>query len=222
MEALGQRLRAGLNSLGLNTTDNQQTQLLSYLNLIQKWTRVYNLTALRNPTEMLTHHLFDALTVVLPLCRVLESLPPPHDRVLDVGSGAGLPGVVIAICCPDLSVACLDAVGKKAAFIQQASISLGLKNLRSIHGRIEAERGQYDVLCSRAFASLKDFTGLSRLATREGGVWMAMKGKVPNQEIDALPADLSAFHVEQLQVPGLEESRCLVWIAKAAAPNLGG
>lgn len=113
MEALGQRLRAGLNSLGLNTTDNQQTQLLSYLNLIQKWTRVYNLTALRDPTEMLTHHLFDALTVVLPLCRVLESLPPPHDRVLDVGSGAGLPGVVIAICCPDLSVACLDAVGKK-------------------------------------------------------------------------------------------------------------
>jgi 16S rRNA (guanine527-N7)-methyltransferase len=141
------------------------------------------------------------------------NISPP--RLLDVGSGAGLPGVVIAICCPDVMVDCVDAVAKKAAFVRQAALSLGLPNLRGLHARVESLTDQYDVISSRAFASLADFTSWSQGALREGGVWLAMKGKYPVDEIGALPESVMVFHVEQLAVPGLEAERCIVWIKKA-------
>ena len=133
-------------------------------------------------------------------------------RLLDVGSGAGLPGVVIAICCPELAVDCVDTVGKKAAFIQQVAVSLKLPNLRGIHARVESLTGPYDVICSRAFASLADFTTWSVGALAEWGVWMALKGKHPADEIAAMPASVEVFHVEPLVVPGLGAERCMVWM----------
>ena len=137
-------------------------------------------------------------------------------QLLDVGSGGGLPGVVFAICCPDVDVSCVDTVGKKAAFIQQAAASLKLPNLRGVHARVEALKAEegagFDVICSRAFASLVDFTTWSSSALKPGAVWMAMKGKHPADEIAALPALVSVFHVEQLVVPGLDAERCIVWL----------
>jgi 16S rRNA (guanine527-N7)-methyltransferase len=190
---------------------------------LQKWNRVYNLTALRDPSEMLTHHLIDSLSAVAPLRRHLaarqaaalaggEPVPLAGPRVLDVGSGGGLPGVVLAICLPDVSVTCVDTVNKKAAFIQQVAAALRLPNLKGLHARVETVQGGFDVVTSRAFASLRDFTTWSRPALEPGGVWMAMKGKHPAQELAELAADVSVFHVEQLQVPGLDAERCMVWM----------
>lgn len=209
-------LRAGLSSLGLDLSDSQVEQLLGYVDLIQKWNKVYNLTAVRDPAEMLTHHLLDSLAVVPPLRRQR----PGAGRLLDVGAGAGLPGVVIAICCPQLQVDCVDAVAKKAAFIQQAAAQLKLPNLRGVHARVETLDQKYDVVCSRAFASLADFTVWSVGALAEQGVWMAMKGKHPDDEIAQLPPAVEVFHVEQLTVPGLAADRCIVWMKQrpAAAP----
>ena len=131
---------------------------------------------------------------------------------MDVGSGAGLPGVVIAICCPELAVDCVDTVGKKAAFIQQVAVSLKLPNLRGIHARVESLTDKYQVISSRAFASLLDFTSWSAGALAERGVWMALKGKHPAQELAALPTSVEVFHVEPLVVPGLGAERCMVWM----------
>jgi 16S rRNA (guanine527-N7)-methyltransferase len=131
---------------------------------------------------------------------------------LDVGSGAGLPGAVFAICCPTLSVTCVDTVGKKAAFIKQAALSLGLTNLTGLHARVETITDPFDVICSRAFASLADFTSWSAKALAPGGVWMALKGKHPADELAMLPAGVPVFHVEQLVVPGLAADRCVVWL----------
>jgi len=136
---------------------------------------------------------------------------------LDVGSGGGLPGAVIAICCPEINVDCLDAVGKKAAFVQQVAAGLGLSNLRGVHGRVERVSARYDVVSSRAFASLADFVNGSRQALAEQGVWLAMKGKRPDDEVAALPADVAVFHVEQLSVPELAAQRCIVWMRPGAA-----
>ncbi len=205
------RLDAGLLSLGITLADSQKQQLLDYLALIQKWNKVYNLTALRDAEEMFSHHLLDSLAAIPPLERHVQGKAL---TVLDVGSGAGLPGVVIAICCPDLKVDCVDTVGKKAAFIQQAALTLKLPNLRGLHNRVEKLEGPYDVICSRAFASLPDFVTWSASALAGEGVWMAMKGKHPQEEIAALPAEVTVFHVEQLQVPGLEAERCIVWMKK--------
>lgn len=205
------QLRGGLAELGLVLDDVQVSQLLDYLDLMRKWTRVYNLTALREPAEMLSHHLMDSLAVVEPLRRQLGRRA---GRLLDVGSGAGLPGVVIAICCPQLQVDCLDAVAKKAAFVQHVAGALKLPNLQGRHGRIERLAGPYDVVASRAFASLADFVAWSAGALAEQGVWMAMKGKLPQSEIDELPAKVTVFHVEQLHVPGLNAERCIVWMKR--------
>jgi 16S rRNA (guanine527-N7)-methyltransferase len=183
--------------------------LLGYVALIQKWNKVYNLTALRDPTDMLTHHLLDSLTAIAPLRRHTQG---QSIRVLDVGSGGGLPGVVLAICMPELNVSCVDTVAKKAAFIQQVAVSLKLPNLRGLHARVESLTDPYQVICSRAFASLPDFVTWSRSALAEGGVWMAMKGKHPQDEIDALPVDVKVFHVEPLTVPDLDVERCMVWM----------
>lgn len=202
-------LQMGAAELGLNLTDAQYEQLLGYLALIQKWNKVYNLTAVRDPQEMLTYHLLDSLTAVAPLVRHTQGRPA---NVLDVGSGGGLPGIVLAICRSELDVSCVDTVGKKAAFIQQVAASLKLSNLRGIHARVESLSGPFDVICCRAFAALPDFVTWSRGALAQQGVWMAMKGKHPQDEIDGLPVDVLVFHVEPLKVPGLDVERCMVWM----------
>jgi len=208
------RLDAGLDALGLNLQEAQKNQLLTYLSLIQKWNKVYNLTALRDPDEMFSHHLLDSLAAIAPLLRHAAGRPL---RILDVGSGAGLPGVVMAVCCPELTVDCVDTVGKKAAFIQQAAVTLKLPNLRGLHDRVEKLTGPYDVICSRAFASLPDFINWSNGALAQEGVWFAMKGRHPADEIAALPPEVTVFHVEPLKVPGLDAERCIVWMKKSGA-----
>jgi 16S rRNA (guanine527-N7)-methyltransferase len=210
-------LDQGLGGLSLSLNASQKVQLLAYLALIQKWTQVYNLTSVRDPAEMLTHHLLDSLAVVNPLLSQLNSLQMQRTglRLLDVGSGAGLPGIVIAICCPDITVHCVDTVAKKAAFIQQVAVNLKLPNLRGIHARVEKLTDTYDVVSSRAFASLENFTQWSRHALAEQGVWMAMKGKHPADEIAVLPLSIQVFHVEQLEVPGLGAERCIVWMRRS-------
>lgn len=213
-----QSLRQGLAALGLELTDGQIAQLLDYQSLIGKWTRVYNLTAVRDPAEMMTHHLLDSLAAIAPLTRHLQkSGLEQGSTLLDVGSGAGLPGVVIAICCSNVAVTCVDTVAKKAAFIKQAALALKLPNLTGLHSRVENITQSFDVICSRAFASLPDFTSWSAAALSPQGVWMAMKGKHPADEITALPAGIEVFHVEQLQVPGLDAERCIVWMRQKAA-----
>jgi 16S rRNA (guanine527-N7)-methyltransferase len=144
-----------------------------------------------------------------------EGVASTPRSLLDVGSGAGLPGVVLAVCLPALRVTCIDTVGKKAAFIQQVAVNLGLGNLKSVNARVESLRGaDYDVVCSRAFASLLDFTTWSGGALRERGVWMALKAKHPADEITVLPENVELFHVEQVVVPGLDADRCVIWMRR--------
>ena len=206
-------LRAGLQGLGLALSDVQISQLLAFQDLISKWTKVYNLTAVRDPREMLTHHLLDSLAIINPLRLHLASTELAMGcRLLDVGSGAGLPGVVIAICCPTIAVTCVDTVAKKAAFIKQVALALKLPHLTGLHARVETITQPFDVICARAFASLGDFTSWSVNALAPEGVWLAMKGRHPADEIAALDASVSLFHVEPLQVPGLDAERCLLWL----------
>ena len=246
------RIDRAASQLGLQLKPAQTSALVRYLNLLTKWGRVYNLTALRDAEEMLTHHIFDSLAVVAPMQRTLcemgmtaptaetsgagasktersalvdddsaaDSLSAFSGRLLDVGSGAGLPGVVLAVCCPWLSVTCVDAVAKKAAFVQQVAVDLRLSNLQSVHARAESmnfghpDEG-YDVICSRAFASLADFTRLTASLLKPAGLWMALKGKLPQAEITTLQANsVGVFHVEQLEVPMLQADRCIVWMRK--------
>ena len=224
MQSMEDALRAGLHTLVLDLSSTQVRQLLDYQDLIGKWTRVYNLTAVRDPADMLTHHLLDSLAAIAPLNRHLQQAGLQQgSTLLDVGSGAGLPGVVIAICCPAVAVSCVDTVAKKAAFIKQAALALKLPNLMGLHARVEHLPTQlqtrFDVVCSRAFASLLDFTQLSSGALAPQGVWMAMKGKFPADELAVLPAAVTMFHVEQLQVPGLDAERCIVWMRKKVADS---
>jgi len=217
-------LRQGVDALGLDVSEAQMRQLLDFLALLQKWNKVYNLTAVRDPQEMLTHHLLDSLAAVRPLRRHLAQRNTraaekgaPGPRLVDVGSGGGLPGVVFAICCPELDVSCVDTVAKKAAFIQQAAAALHLPNLRGIHARVESLQHTFDVVSCRAFASLQDFTTWSGQALGHGAVWLAMKGKHPESEIAALPSSVEVFHVEPLAVPGLDAERCIVWMRRRPA-----
>lgn len=218
-DARAAQLHAGLRSLGLDAAEATVTGLIAYVELLQKWNRLYNLTALRDPQQMLVMHLLDCLAALPPIARQLGSAPA---RVLDVGSGAGLPGVVLALLRPDWSVACVDAVAKKASFVQQAAGELKLANLQSWHARVEAlSAGTFDLVVSRAFASLRDFTRLTRRQLAPGGCWCAMKGQVPHDEVADLPADVAVFHVEQLTVPGLDAQRCLVWMRPRAGEGAG-
>ena len=211
-----EQLTSTAQEQGVLLSRHQAGQLVAYLQLIQKWNKVYNLTALRDPAEMVTHHLLDSLAAVAPLeKRLAQAGLTASASLLDVGSGAGLPGVVIAICCPHVAVTCVDTVAKKATFIKQVALELKLPNLTGLHARVESIDTQFDVICSRAFASLVDFTQWSKGALAPGGVWMAMKGKHPADELAALPASVAVFHVEQLQVPGLDAERCVVWLRKS-------
>ena len=221
-KALSASLAAGIAALGLHLDESQQQQLMRYMDMIQKWNKVYNLTALRDPQEMLTHHLLDSLSAMGPLMRHLQGVPSYDElgcSLLDVGSGGGLPGVVIAICCPKVRVTCVDAVSKKAAFVQQVAASLKLPNLKGVHARVETLTGPFDVVCSRAFASLPDFVTWSAEALTDASVWMAMKGKLPTEEIENLPSFANVFHVEPLLVPGLDAERCMVWMKKSPSSS---
>jgi 16S rRNA (guanine527-N7)-methyltransferase len=210
------RLEALAPRLGLHLTAPERQRLLGYMSLIQRWTKVYNLTSVRNTGEMFTHHLLDCLAVVLPLRHGTGAAGQGALRVLDVGSGAGLPGVILAMLNPAWQVTCVDAVAKKAAFIRQAAAELNLPNLHGVHGRCEAAgtfpRPEFDLITSRAFASIHDFTTLTRSLLAPHGQWAAMKAHLSPEERSAVPDDLEMFHVEQLDVPELHEKRCLVWL----------
>jgi 16S rRNA (guanine527-N7)-methyltransferase len=210
------QLEALAPRLGLTLTSTQRARLLAYMSLIQRWTKVYNLTSVRNTGEMFTHHLLDCLAVVQPLRAGTGETGEGGLRLLDVGSGAGLPGVILAMLNPDWQVTCVDAVAKKAAFIRQAAAELGLPNLHGVHGRVEApgtfKRPAFDLITSRAFASIQDFTTLTRSLLAPQGQWAAMKAHLSADERSGIPADVEMFHVEQLEVPELNEKRCLVWL----------
>jgi 16S rRNA (guanine527-N7)-methyltransferase len=210
-------LHSAAEQLGLPVNARQAQQLLDYRDNIAKWNKVYNLTSLRDPAQMLSHHIIDSLAAAPPLQRHLAKAAISHARVLDVGSGGGLPGVVLATVLEGIDVTCVDTVGKKAAFVQQVAAELKLPNLHGVHARVEEMKAApFDVITSRAFASLLDFVQLTRMHLKPGGqtggVWMALKGKHPADEIAALPTDIEVFHVEQLTVPGLDAERCMVWM----------
>lgn len=199
-------LSSGLAEMGLVLPESAQQQLLAFSDLLLKWNKTYNLTALRDPAQVVSHHLLDSL-VVLPY--VTEA------ALLDVGSGGGLPGIPLAIARPALSVRMVDTVQKKTTFLQQAAIQLGLKNVAVDHARVENLQGRYAQISSRAFAELKLFVDLTRHLLAPGGRWLAMKGVRPDDEIAALPADVVVEQIIPLHVPGLDAERHLI-ILKAA------
>lgn len=217
----GNQLMDASNRLGLALADEQVSKLLAYMDLLLRWNRVYNLTALRDPSEVLSHHLVDCLAVVPAMRRHAAGRPL---RVLDVGSGGGLPGVVLAMLQPDWQVTCVDTVAKKAAFIRQLAGELRVPNLHAMHTRVEAMaidgqrsgpragRGPFDLITSRAFGSLSDFVALTQDLLAPQGVWAAMKGKPTSEELAAVQPAVDMFHVEPIQVPGLDAHRCLVWM----------
>lgn len=200
-------LAAGLTELRLELPEATQDKLLAFRDLLLKWNRTYNLTALRDPAQAVSHHLLDSLAIL------------PHigsGALLDVGSGGGLPGIPLAITRPELSVSMVDTVQKKATFLQQASIELGLKNVAVHHARVEEMTGQYTQISSRAFSELALFVSLTRHLLAPGGRWLAMKGVRPDEEIAALPADVSVETIIPLSVPGLDAERHLI-ILKAGS-----
>ena len=211
-----QRLANAGAELGLLLTDADVDRLLAYLALRRRWNRVYNLTALRDPAQMFSHHLVDCLAVLPALRRHANRRDL---RVLDVGSGGGLPGVVLAILQPAWQVTCVDSVAKKVAFIQHVRAELSLANLHPAHSRVEAmpANAAFDLITSRAFASLADFVKLTSGSLAVGGLWAAMKGRPSAEELAALPPYVDMFHVEQLLVPGLDAQRCLIWIRPVRA-----
>ena len=218
-------LAEAAQTLGLKLTAAQCDRLLSYRERLVRWNAVFNLSAVRDPGEMLRRHVIDCLALVLPLARVVEQRGLGGGgplRVLDVGSGAGLPGVVLGVVRPDWRIDCVDTVGKKVAFVRQAVGELGLSGVRAWHARVEQWPGDpaglgYDVVTCRAFASLSTLVDLTRRLLAPRGVWVAMKGGVPDDEIAALPEEVRVFHVEPIEVPGLEARRCLVWMERKTA-----
>jgi len=193
---------------GVVLDDQQLARIEQYVDLLMRWNAVYNLTAVRDRDAILTQHIADCLAVVPPLSRVCSA-----GRLLDVGSGGGLPGVLLAVALPGLRVKCVDAVAKKASFVRQVAGALQLPNLTATHGRVETLAGEtVDVITARAFGSLARLVALTRPILAGDGVWMAMKGREPTAEIAELPAGIEMFHVEHLHVPDLAAERCLVWL----------
>jgi len=201
------QLKRGLIALGLTLDRDTQQRLLDYIALIEKWNRVYNLTAIREPEKMVSHHLLDSLAVA----------PHLHARcLLDVGSGAGLPGIPLALANPGTQVTLLDSNHKKAAFLNQAVMELKLKNAEVCSERVESWQTQnrFDVIISRAFSDMSEFVRVTRHLLAPGGMFAAMKGLHPYEEIDKLPSDCKVRQVLPLAIPGLEGARHLVLIGQ--------
>ena len=200
------KLEAGLQEMGLQVTAEQRQKLLDYVALIYKWNQVHNLTAVREPMDMVTLHILDSLSVL------------PHidcKRLLDVGAGAGLPSIPLAICLPELQVTAIDAVQKKVSFMRQAKAQLGLTNFNVIHGRIEEQEvpskdmsEKFDVITSRAFSEIGLFVKLTKHLLADGGKWLAMKGVIPQQEFDK--SGIQPVEVKVLKVAGLDAERHLI------------
>ncbi len=204
------QLREGLQSLGLALDDGIVARLLAYLALLLKWNKTYSLTAITEPERMVSHHLLDSLAALRPIAG------RQPQRLLDVGSGGGQPGIPFAIVQPDWQITLLDSNHKKTAFLQQAVIELGLRQVSVVCDRVEnVTAAPYDLITSRAFADLADFVRLTRPLLAQGGSWAALKGVQPFEEIAALPADI-ASRIEPLTVPGLGAERCIVWMEPKA------
>lgn len=198
-----QKLQIGLQQMGLTLTTAQQLLLLEYIVLLKKWNGTYNLTALRDESSIISHHILDSLTL-LPFIENAQSM-------MDVGSGGGMPGIPAAICRPDLQITLLDANTKKTTFLQQAAIELGLSNITVASGRVEAMHDKKaDVVTSRAFAELADFIFLTKHLLNENGYWAAMKGVYPYEELEHVPAGIEIIDVRKLEVPMLDAERHMV------------
>jgi 16S rRNA (guanine527-N7)-methyltransferase len=204
---IDETLATGLAALGIDLPPAAQEKLLAFRDLLLKWNRTYNLTALRDPEQAISHHLLDSLAI----------LPYVADGALiDVGSGGGLPGIPLAVARPALPVTLVDAVQKKATFLQQAAIQLGLPNVAVRHARVEEMTGAFAQISSRAFTELQRFVDLTRHLLAPGGRWLAMKGIRPDDEIAALPPGIVVESVVPLIVPGLDAERHLI-ILKAGS-----
>ncbi|MFM9835824.1 MAG: 16S rRNA (guanine(527)-N(7))-methyltransferase RsmG [Methylophilaceae bacterium] len=206
MSVLATKLAAGIAESHIDIDLQAQEKMLNYLSLLQKWNKVYNLTAVRDPLDMVTLHILDSLSV-LPRIRC--------KRILDVGAGAGLPGIVLAICLPDLQVTTIDTVQKKAIFMRQVKGELGLSNLTVVHDRVEnySPQEKFDVIISRAFSEIGLFVKLTKHLLKDDGKWFAMKGVIPVHEFES--SDLLPSEIIALNVPGLEAERHLVVIEKS-------
>ncbi|MGH8455697.1 MAG: 16S rRNA (guanine(527)-N(7))-methyltransferase RsmG [Stenotrophobium sp.] len=210
------QLEAGVRELNLELPASAFEQLLNYQAELQKWNAAYNLTAVRDPSQMVTRHLLDSLALLPSLSR----LPSPVSRLLDVGSGAGLPGIVLAIVRPGLNVTTLDSNGKKTRFMRHAARTLDLANVEVVENRVEAYAPAvpFECIVSRAFASLADFFDKTAHLLAPGGQWMAMKGKLDVQELAGIPAGIQIRETPRLQVPGLDEERHVV-VASSLTPH---
>lgn len=202
------QLAVGVAELGLGLPPDGEARLLAYLALLDKWNRVYNLTAVREPERMVSYHLLDSLAA-LPYFT--------GSTVLDVGSGGGLPGIPLAIARPEVRVTLIDSIAKKTAFLLQAKAELGLANLSVVTGRVEDFRPEtgFDVITSRAFSDLREFVSLTRHLLNPGGRWLAMKGLYPHEELAQLPASVKVSANHELRVPGLDASRHLTVLEPA-------
>jgi 16S rRNA (guanine527-N7)-methyltransferase len=210
-ETLKAKLQAGLLEMGLHISDDKQEKLIAYLLLIDKWNKVHNLTAIRDPLEMVTLHLLDSLSV-LPH---VQALAPK--TLLDVGAGAGLPSIPLAICLPDLQVTAIDSVLKKTSFMRQVKGELALTNFQVEYGRVEVLKAKqpFDVIISRAFSEIALFIKLTKHVLAEGGQWLAMKGVVPCHEFenqDFKKIGIAPSKIEVLKVAGLDAERHLVFL----------
>ena len=200
---LKEQLKNGLATMNIDLTTTQQLLLLEYVSLLKKWNSTYNLTALRDENQMISHHILDSLTL-LPYVQNAHSM-------MDVVSGGGMPGIPMAICRPDLSITLLDSNTKKTTFLQQAVIELGLKNVTVASGRVETMYDKkVDVVTSRAFAELHDFVALTKHLLNDHGYWAAMKGVYPYEELENLPKNIEVYQIDKLFVPTLDAERHMV------------
>lgn len=205
-DALESTLKKGINKLGLELNDHQIDQLISYLNLLIKWNKAYNLTAVRDPLEMVNRHLIDSLSIV-PYIK--------GKRIIDVGSGPGLPGIPMAICYPELPVTTLDSNGKKTRFQLQVKTELSLENLTIVNDRVEnCEFEPFDQVISRAFASIEDMIKWTHQLCSKEGVFLAMKGLYPEDELSALPDGFELKTCHRLQVPETDGERHLLVLGR--------
>lgn len=207
---------AGATALGIDLSAPQAGQLVRFAALLARWNAVHNLTAISSPAGILSHHLLDSLAILPSIAAIIGEKPC---RVLDVGSGGGLPGVPLAIACPNWQVTVVDKVQKKVAFLVQAKLELGLNNLDCLHARVEeVEAPPFDLIVSRAFSSLEDFVRVSAHLLAPGGNWAAMKGAYPEAELEGLARTMPGVRVVdavKLAVPRLDAERHLILLQRS-------